>query len=250
MNILSGISAVLAAIVGFFTWTLSLTALSSGVGPYLGGASFWGVLFFLAPLPLGIRLLSSSSPLSGVWWIVLTPIISAISLFVVAMSFHGTDYGEVALLPIGLLWSFMAFSKHLWAADAQMSSTSGNSPASSPSNRAERHPETFNAEVIELKHTESTQTELIPTLEAVDIRRIAAAASMQRVSSAMAEPNTVSRFFNAIRYGQIETVKQALSRDPVLILAKDVYGNNPIDVARQEGNTELLLFFKACSPQP
>lgn len=248
MNILSGISAVLAAIVGFFTWTLSLTVLNSGVGPYLGGASLWGFLFFLAPLPLGIRLLSSSSPLSGVWWIALTPIISAVSLFVVAMSFHGTDYGEVALLPIGLLWSFMAFSKHLWAADAQMSGPSGNSPASSPSNRAER--QTITAEVEQRKHTESTHTELIPTLDAADIRKIAATASKEQAISVLSDSNAICRLFNAIRYGQVETVKQALSRDPVLILAKDIYGNSPIDVARQEGNAELLLFFKACSPQP
>ena len=244
MNYLGGISAVLAAILGFFTWTISLTVLNSGV-PYLGKPDSWTTLFFLAPLPLGIRLLCSSFRLSGVWLIVLTPIISTFSLVVVIMSFQGTGYGQFALAGLALLWLYLPFSD----VEGKRYGTSGSTSASLASRRPERRPEASCAAIDKGEGSENTQTELIPVLDAADIRKIAATASKEQAISVLADSNAICRLFNAIRYGQVETVKQALSRDPVLILAKDVYGNSPIDVARQEGNTELLTFIEACSPQ-
>ncbi len=248
MNILSGISAVLAAIVGFFTWSISLTVLRSGV-PYLGRPDSWTVLFFLAPLPLGIRLLCSSFRLSGVWLIVLTPIISTFSLVIVVMSFQGTGYGQVALAGLVLIWLYLPFSD----VEGKRFGTSRSPSAPSASRRSERRPEASCSAIDKGEDTEDTknaQTELIPILDAAEIQKIAAMASKEQAISILADSNAICRLFNAIRYGQVETVKQALSRDPVLILANDAHGNSPIDVARQEGNTELLLFLRACSPQP
>lgn len=88
--------------------------------------------------------------------------------------------------------------------------------------------------------------ELQPVLDAGDIHKFITTASKERIILAHADSAEVFRFFNAIRYGQVENVRQAASANPLLVLAKDAHGNTPVMVAEQEDNTELRTFFKAC----
>lgn len=87
---------------------------------------------------------------------------------------------------------------------------------------------------------------VVAILSASDIQEFVATASRERIQLAHANEADVSRFFNAIRYGQVTKVRQAVSENPLLVLAKDVSGNTPIDVAQRENCAELLAFFKAC----
>jgi hypothetical protein len=85
-----------------------------------------------------------------------------------------------------------------------------------------------------------------PILEAADIQKFIATASKNQIRKACADRVSASRFFNAIRYGEIAMARKTLSASPLLILAKDAYGNTPIEAAAQEKNTELQDFFKNC----
>lgn len=98
----------------------------------------------------------------------------------------------------------------------------------------------------QLAHQYSVNIESQPILEAADIQKFIATASRNQIRKACADRVSTSRFFNAIRYGEIAMVRKTLSASPLLILAKDAYGNTPIEAAEQEKNTELKDFFENC----
>jgi len=94
--------------------------------------------------------------------------------------------------------------------------------------------------------TSELLTEPARILEAVDIQQFIKTASRQRIHLANADRATVSRFFNAIRYKQMDLVRKLLSDNPLLILTQDAYGNTPLEAAVQENYSELQSFFQAC----
>jgi hypothetical protein len=85
-----------------------------------------------------------------------------------------------------------------------------------------------------------------PILEPSDIQKFVATASASQIRIAHADQVSVTKFFNAIRYGQTELIRKTVSASPLLVLAHDAYGNTPLAVAKQEGNHELIIFFSAC----
>ncbi|MFT3848916.1 MAG: hypothetical protein QM739_09610 [Propionivibrio sp.] len=240
------ISGVFAAVIGFLTWPLQLFLLLNGVGSYLGGADFLGWIFCLAPLPLGFRLLaneSGDSKLLGIWLIALTPILSTIALFLAVFIYLGAGQKHEMIISIGyiLLWLIPVFLKNPPTSQAKEDEPKNAQPNFGGGSHVERSSTKWPQEEIRV-----APAELRPTLEALDIQKFIATASKNQIRNAHADQTSVSRFFNAIRYGQIAVVRKAVSASPLLILAKDVYGNTPIYVAKQEGNIELESFFNEC----
>lgn len=85
-----------------------------------------------------------------------------------------------------------------------------------------------------------------PILEASDIRKSVVTASESQTRIALADQVSVTTFFNAIRYGQTEVIRRAVRASPLIVLAHDLHGKTPLDVAKEEGNLELIAFFSAC----
>ena len=100
--------------------------------------------------------------------------------------------------------------------------------------------------IAEPKRDQAISEESLPILEATDVQRFLAAASHSRIRKAHSDLASVTQFFNAIRYGQMETVRRVVSANPLLVLARDSYGNTALEAAMQEKNSELQAFFKAC----
>lgn len=261
------ISGTLAALVSLLTWLPLMTILSHGAGPYVGEADFTTWVFFLAPLSLGFSLMIRGSPIFGAWLIALTPIISSICFFLLVIGIVGSVNEEAISTGFALLWLLPAIANFLWnkeaITDESLAEDSVLAPIEFATIRRNREAITEELDNRQLHFKGSSCTEINPeeplaedsflapnefatTLEANDIQKFIATASKERIFSAHANQADVSRFFNAIRYGQTARVRQAISASPLLILAKDVYGNTPIDVAEKENSTELLDFFRMC----
>ena len=148
---------------------------------------------------------------------------------------------EVVLSAIAVLWVLPTFSRKMWNSQPKaICAENIQSDTAEIVHREIRKEEQLPVE----SHDPSTES--ITVLEASDVRKFITTASEKRIRLAHADRASVSRFFNAIRYGQTAVVIKAVSSNPLIVLAKDDYGNTPIEAAKQENNTELEAFFHEC----
>ena len=86
-----------------------------------------------------------------------------------------------------------------------------------------------------------------PLLELHEIQKIVASATEGSIHQIQMDQAGITRFFNAIRYGQATVVRTLISENPLLIFTKDAYGNTPHEVANKEKNIDLQEFFRSVS---
>lgn len=264
------ISGVIAVIIGLVTWPIQLFLLLNGVGSHLSGADFLGWIFCLAPLPLAFRLLANEtrdSNLLGIWLIALTPILSTIALFLAVSVFIGAGQKHEMIISISyiLLWLLPVFLKKPSTIQAKEQNPKnaqlnfGRGKGASPSvvgvtplvsgrkPNGGKFDETMSRAIkTEHRQEHAFTAESLPILEATDIRNNMLSASGEQVSLAHANQAEMNRFFSAIHWGRTEEVREALSANPLLVLARDPYGHTPLGVAEKEGHKELQNFLSAC----
>lgn len=237
-----------ACLFAFLSIVMTLGYANEGaglVGFRSGTTGALPLLYFAIALAIGMLFIPNG------WALSLLCVASYVGLVFVLVTI-GFSTGSESLLHIALYSPIALLIAQAWCIAYSVRQLENRSEPSEHSNICENSDLATEVSGRHCKQDKAAFTEsIVPIqslriLDATDVRKCIAKASIEEINLAQADCGQVSRFFNAIRYGETAVVREAVSVCPLLVLTRDAYGNSSIDAATQEKNSELLDFFKAC----